>query len=82
MPDNAITTDEILNFITGKLKPAIDIADSDINFTTDQILEQLYLHFGEMSITKEQLVHGLKLSGYHYDTLPGELQLVWVFKQV
>lgn len=79
--DNAITIDEIIDFIASKFSPATDLADSDCTFTTDQILIQLFAHFGDLPYSKEQIVNGLKLSGFKYDCPDGQLNFVWVFKE-
>lgn len=79
--ENAITIDEIINFIGTKFYPAEDLADSDFSISTDQLLIHIYTHFGDLPYSKEQIVNGLKLSGYKYDCPPGNLNFVWVFKE-
>ncbi len=78
-----ISTDQILDFIRSRYLPAKDMADSELHLTTDEILIELESHFGSsaLSITKEQLIHGLQMHDYRYDIRPGTMQFVWVFRE-
>ncbi len=72
---------KIFNEIFKKYSPTTSLSHSDLQITTNELLNKISEHYPIEGIDIDLVFKVMQGAGYHYTTFPNKIEFVWLLRK-